>query len=77
MTAILDRFSDVARTFRPASVPQVVAIRLAAKLNDHQHIRLYVRYCEERPISTVIAAYQLASKRGAEGVAERFAQLLK
>jgi hypothetical protein len=40
---LLDRISRVTKTFQPASVREFLGLRIAAKLNDLEHLYLYLR----------------------------------
>ena len=40
---LLDRISRITKTFRPTSVSEFLGLRIAAKLNDLEHLYFYLR----------------------------------
>jgi hypothetical protein len=42
---LLDQISPIPKNFQPASVTEFLGFRIAAKLNDLEHLYFYLRLC--------------------------------
>ena len=65
MTDILDRIATGPRQFRPRSVTDYFALRLATKLRDVEHLGAYLQLLQHHSVSTLAAAFRYAAKQGA------------
>ena len=64
MTSILDRFVDAQRPFIATSPQEYLALQIARKLSDVEHVKEYVVVLEHFPQETVVHAFRRAQARG-------------
>jgi hypothetical protein len=79
MTSILDRFVQPGfRSFRPRTLPDLFALRLAQKLNDVAAVAHYVQLVAENSEEKVLYAFgRAAATPGTSGMAHRFHEFIE
>ena len=64
MTSILDRFIDAQQPFVATSPQDYLALQIARKLSEIEHVKEYAALLEHFPQETVIHAFHRAKAKG-------------
>jgi hypothetical protein len=64
MTSILDRFLDAQRPFNASTPQEFLALQIARKLSDMEHVKEYATLLEHFEQDKIIRAFQKARAHG-------------
>lgn len=64
MTSILDRFLDAQRPFSATNPQEYLALQIARKLSEIEHVKEYAALLEHFPQDTIVHSFLRAQARG-------------